>query len=71
MLKGDAYEKEIKAVLKVMTDSKILKELCDDFAVGYLMNNGLTEGPPGTRVSPLYIQILVPRHVFNIKAFKR
>jgi hypothetical protein len=26
MLKGDAYEKEIKAVLKVMTDSKILKE---------------------------------------------
>jgi hypothetical protein len=47
--------KKLKAVLKLMTDSKILKELLN-FAVGYLMNNGLTEGPSGTRSVPLYIK---------------
>jgi hypothetical protein len=54
MLKKETLMRK-KCVLKVMTDSKILKEaLIDDFAVGYLMNNGLTEGPSGTRVSYIY-----------------
>jgi hypothetical protein len=39
-----------------MDKSETLKTALDDFATGYLVNNGINEGPSGTKI---YYNILV------------
>jgi hypothetical protein len=47
--KGEDYKTKIKDIISVWTKSETLKTALDDFATGYLVNNGINEGPSGTK----------------------
>jgi hypothetical protein len=40
-------------IISVWTKSETLKTALDDFATGYLVNNGINEGPSGTKKSTI------------------
>jgi hypothetical protein len=42
-------QNKIKDIISVWTKSETLKTALDDFATGYLVNNGINEGPSGTK----------------------
>jgi hypothetical protein len=42
---GEDYKTKIKDIISVWTKSETLKTALDDFATGYLVNNGINEGP--------------------------
>jgi hypothetical protein len=46
--KGEDYKTKIKDIISVWTKSS--KTALDDFATGYLVNNGINEGPSGTKI---------------------
>jgi hypothetical protein len=70
--KGEDYKTKIKDIISVWTKSETLKTALDDFATGYLVNNGINEGPSGTKI---YYNIPSSSksggYVFNVNEYLR
>jgi hypothetical protein len=70
--KGEDYKTKIKDIISVWTKSETLKTALDDFATGYLVNNGINEGPSGTKKSTIiYSSSKSGGYVFNVNEYLR